>query len=137
MTTKSARPPVRRLTAREVAARAGVSVSAVSRTFTAGASVAPATRECVMLASHELSLGWVDQLDEATAEEIRRLARSPAVIMLAREYSLDALRIIIFLLAKRASAQNNRSATRVMYSLRKDLSQSTINAILLLDGGTS
>lgn len=87
--------------------------------------------------AHELSLGWVDQLDEATAEEIRRLARSPAVIMLAREHSLDALRIIIFLLAKRASAQNNRSATRVMYSLRKDLSQSTINAILLLDGGTS
>ncbi len=87
--------------------------------------------------AHDLSLGWVDQLDEATAEEIRRLARSPAVIMLAREHSLDALRIIIFLLAKRASAKNNRSATRVMYSLRKDLSPSTINAIVLLDGGSS
>ena len=54
MTTKSSRPPVRRLTAREVANRAGVSVSAVSRTFTTGASVAPATRERVLLAAREL-----------------------------------------------------------------------------------
>jgi DNA-binding LacI/PurR family transcriptional regulator len=46
--------PARRLTAREVAARAGVSVSAVSRTFTEGASVAPATRERVLLAAREL-----------------------------------------------------------------------------------
>lgn len=44
----------RRLTAREVAERAGVSVSAVSRTFTAGASVAPATRERVLAAAREL-----------------------------------------------------------------------------------
>lgn len=50
----TSRPPVRRLTAREVADRAGVSISAVSRTFTAGASVAPATRERVLLAAHEL-----------------------------------------------------------------------------------
>jgi DNA-binding LacI/PurR family transcriptional regulator len=48
------RTPARRLTAREVAARAGVSVSAVSRTFTEGASVAPATRERVLLAAREL-----------------------------------------------------------------------------------
>lgn len=46
--------PVRRLTAREVAARAGVSVSAVSRTFTEGASVAPATRERVLTAARDL-----------------------------------------------------------------------------------
>jgi DNA-binding LacI/PurR family transcriptional regulator len=46
--------PPRRLTAREVAARAGVSVSAVSRTFTEGASVAPATRERVLSAAREL-----------------------------------------------------------------------------------
>lgn len=44
----------RRLTAREVADRAGVSVSAVSRAFTAGASVAPATRERVLAAAREL-----------------------------------------------------------------------------------
>jgi len=44
----------RRLTAREVAKRAGVSVSAVSRTFTEGASVAPATRERVLSAAREL-----------------------------------------------------------------------------------
>ncbi|PZF77535.1 transcriptional regulator [Aestuariivirga litoralis] len=44
----------RRLTAREVAARAGVSVSAVSRTFTAGASVSPATRQRVLAAAREL-----------------------------------------------------------------------------------
>lgn len=44
----------RRLTAREVAARAGVSVSAVSRSFTAGASVSPATRQRVLTAAREL-----------------------------------------------------------------------------------
>lgn len=87
--------------------------------------------------AQDLSHGWIDKLDEETAEEIQRMARSPAVIKLAHGKSLDEVRIIIFLLAKRASAQNNRSATRVMYSLRKDLSPSTINAILLLDGGTS
>ena len=50
----SSHTPTRRLTAREVAARAGVSISAVSRTFTEGASVAPATRERVLLAAREL-----------------------------------------------------------------------------------
>ncbi|MEI7601675.1 MAG: LacI family DNA-binding transcriptional regulator [Aestuariivirga sp.] len=54
MSIKSSLPPVRRLTAREVAERAGVSISAVSRTFTAGASVAPATRERVLIAAGEL-----------------------------------------------------------------------------------
>jgi DNA-binding LacI/PurR family transcriptional regulator len=54
VSTKSLQPPVRRLTAREVAKRAGVSTSAVSRTFTTGASVSPATRERVLLAAHEL-----------------------------------------------------------------------------------
>ncbi len=42
------------MTAREVADRAGVSVSAVSRTFTEGASVAPATRARVLAAAREL-----------------------------------------------------------------------------------
>ena len=37
-------------TAADVAARAGVSRSAVSRTFTPGASVSPATRERVLMA---------------------------------------------------------------------------------------
>jgi DNA-binding LacI/PurR family transcriptional regulator len=54
LTFETPRHPVRRLTAREVAARAGVSVSAVSRTFTEGASVAPATRERVLSAAREL-----------------------------------------------------------------------------------
>lgn len=54
MTRKIPQPPVRRLTAREVAARAGVSISAVSRTFTMGASVSPATRERVLVAAREL-----------------------------------------------------------------------------------
>lgn len=54
MTAEPPRSPLQRLTAREVAARAGVSVSAVSRTFTKGASVAPATRERVLQAAHEL-----------------------------------------------------------------------------------
>lgn len=54
MPIDSSRGQTRRLTAREVAERAGVSVSAVSRTFTKGASVAPATRERVLLAAHEL-----------------------------------------------------------------------------------
>jgi len=49
------RPPhARRLTAREVAARAGVSVSSVSRTFTDGASISPATRKRVLRAAKEL-----------------------------------------------------------------------------------
>jgi len=54
VSTKTLQPPVRRLTAREVAERAGVSISAVSRTFTTGASVAPATRERVLLVAREL-----------------------------------------------------------------------------------
>lgn len=83
--------------------------------------------------AHQLSHGWIDQLDEQIAEEIRRIARSLAVIKLAHEQSIDAFHIVIFLLAKRASAQNNRSATRVIFSLRKGLSPSNINAILLLD----
>jgi len=44
----------RRVTAREVAELAGVSVSAVSRTFTAGASVSPRTREKVLAATQSL-----------------------------------------------------------------------------------
>ena len=44
----------RQLTAREVAERAGVSISAVSRTFTEGASVAAATRERVLTAARDL-----------------------------------------------------------------------------------
>jgi DNA-binding LacI/PurR family transcriptional regulator len=54
VTFETPRDPARRLTAREVAARAGVSISAVSRTFTEGASVAPATRERVLSAAREL-----------------------------------------------------------------------------------
>ena len=54
MSVKTPGHAVRRLTAREVAARAGVSISAVSRTFTEGASVAPATRERVLSAAREL-----------------------------------------------------------------------------------
>jgi DNA-binding LacI/PurR family transcriptional regulator len=44
----------RRMTARQVAEHAGVSVSAVSRTFTKGASVSVATREKVLAASKAL-----------------------------------------------------------------------------------
>ena len=44
----------RRATAREVAELAGVSVSAVSRTFTAGASVSSETREKVIAATRSL-----------------------------------------------------------------------------------
>lgn len=54
MTAEPPRSSGQRLTAREVAARAGVSTSAVSRTFTKGASVAPATRERVLQAAEEL-----------------------------------------------------------------------------------
>src|SRR5882724_1854102 len=50
----------RKATAREVAAAAGVSISAVSRTFTAGASVSPATRSKVLDASQ--SLGYQPNL---------------------------------------------------------------------------
>ncbi len=44
----------RRVTAREVAERAGVSISAVSRAFTDGASVSPATQNKVMKAAQAL-----------------------------------------------------------------------------------
>jgi DNA-binding LacI/PurR family transcriptional regulator len=44
----------KKVTARQVAARAGVSISAVSRAFTSGASVAPATRNRVMMAAEAL-----------------------------------------------------------------------------------
>lgn len=54
MQQNTPRSPARRLTARDVAARAGVSVSAVSRTFTDGASVSPATRGLVLAAAREL-----------------------------------------------------------------------------------
>src|SRR5258706_13623872 len=64
---KPAQPPSRgkpgsqrKATAREVAAAAGVSISAVSRTFTAGASVSPATRSKVLDASQ--SLGYQPNL---------------------------------------------------------------------------
>lgn len=43
-----------RVTARQVAEAAGVSISAVSRTYTAGASVAPRTRERVLAAAQAL-----------------------------------------------------------------------------------
>ena len=61
------------------------------------------------------------------------MKRSPAVISLAQEQAVAPLLIVIFLLAHKASAQNNRSATRVLFNLRKDLNQTAIKAILLLD----
>ena len=48
------KPPSRGITARQVADRAGVSISAVSRSFTDGASVAPATRAKIMKAARIL-----------------------------------------------------------------------------------
>ena len=54
MAGQTPRSAVRRLTARDVAARAGVSISAVSRTFTDGASVSPGTRGRVLAAAREL-----------------------------------------------------------------------------------
>ena len=44
----------RRVTSREVAELAGVSVSAVSRTFTSGACVSTVTREKVLAATRTL-----------------------------------------------------------------------------------
>lgn len=45
-------PRAKGVTARQVADRAGVSISAVSRAFTDGASVAPETRKRILAASH-------------------------------------------------------------------------------------
>ena len=47
-------PIDRRTTAKQVAAMAGVSISAVSRTFTKGASISPTTREKVLAATRTL-----------------------------------------------------------------------------------
>lgn len=44
----------RKVTAQQVAARAGVSISAVSRAFTEGASISPGTHRKVMTAAHAL-----------------------------------------------------------------------------------
>jgi DNA-binding LacI/PurR family transcriptional regulator len=54
MALRSQLPPGKRATARDVAVRAGVSISAVSRAFTHGASVSPATRKKVMAAANAL-----------------------------------------------------------------------------------
>ena len=51
---KTRGPIDKRVTAREVAELAGVSISAVSRTFTSGASVSPETREKVLSATRSL-----------------------------------------------------------------------------------
>ena len=75
--TKSKRStPVsdRRVTAREVAELAGVSISAVSRSFTAGASVSPRTREKVLAATQ--SLGYQPNV---LARSLKRLAPDVAV----------------------------------------------------------
>lgn len=53
-TERTERTPVRHATSRDVAARAGVSQSAVSRCFTAGASIAEETRQRVLRAASEL-----------------------------------------------------------------------------------
>ena len=54
MSPASKSPRDRGITARQVADRAGVSISAVSRAFTHGASVAPATRKKILTASQAL-----------------------------------------------------------------------------------
>jgi len=47
-------PKTKRITAQHVATRAGVSISAVSRTYTPGASVSPATRKKILAAAETL-----------------------------------------------------------------------------------
>jgi DNA-binding LacI/PurR family transcriptional regulator len=54
VTAPANRERIRRVTAREVAELAGVSISAVSRTFTKGASISAATREKVLAATRSL-----------------------------------------------------------------------------------
>ena len=83
--------------------------------------------------AHSLAHCLIEELDEETAGDIRRMKNSPSVIALAQEQGVPPLLIVIFLLAHKASAQNNRSATRVLFSLRKDLNLTAIKAILLLD----
>ena len=85
--------------------------------------------------AHTLAHCLIHELDEETASDIHLLANSPAVRELALAHSLDALLIVIFLLAHRASAQHNRSALRVAVSLRKGMSPRAITAILLFDQG--
>ncbi|MDE2447273.1 MAG: LacI family DNA-binding transcriptional regulator, partial [Alphaproteobacteria bacterium] len=54
MSTGTSFPKVKRVTAQQVAERAGVSISAVSRAFTSGASISAATHKKVMRTAQEL-----------------------------------------------------------------------------------
>ena len=64
-------------TAADVAARAGVSRSAVSRTFTPGASVSPATRERVLKAAEELGY----QVNRLASSVIRKQSTLVGVVV--------------------------------------------------------
>ena len=56
--TEQASAPGGRITAKNVAALTGVSMSAVARTFTEGGIVSPETRERVLKAAKKLSYGY-------------------------------------------------------------------------------
>lgn len=74
----------------------------------------------------------IDQLDDETAAELRRLAGSPAIKALADEKGIDAVRIVIILIASRAM-RVSRSAFRVLRHLRANLAPDLIESILELD----
>jgi DNA-binding LacI/PurR family transcriptional regulator len=121
----------RRLTAREVAERAGVSVSAVSRTFTAGASVAPATRERVLVAAREL--GYRPNL---LAQSLMT-GRTRLIGLVSNNFDNPAFMEIFDLFTRRLQAQGlrpllaNLSGTSGTLSALHMLQQYNVDGVIL------
>ena len=100
--------PQRGATSYDVAKRAGVSQSAVSRCFTAGASVAPATRERIVAAAMELGYqpnaiasGLITRRSNLVAVLISNLTNLyyPEVLAeLTRRFSEQGIRVLLFAL---------------------------------------
>jgi DNA-binding LacI/PurR family transcriptional regulator len=100
--------PQRGATSYDVARRAGVSQSAVSRCFTAGASVAPATREKILAAASELGYqpnaiasGLITRRSNLVAVLISNLTNLyyPEVLAeLTRRLSEQGIRVLLFAL---------------------------------------
>ena len=74
----------------------------------------------------------VGQLDEEISVEIARLSESTEVKQSADDIGIEPIQVVIILLAFRAAAQANRSASRVLRVVRKGLSSEDFDRILAI-----
>ena len=74
----------------------------------------------------------VGQLDEENSAEIARLSDSTEVKQSAQDIGIEPIQVVIILLAFRAAAQANRSASRVLRVVRKGLSSEDFDRILAI-----